>query len=81
MLADCISSPAKTVFDNHKLLTDREFQIFCLLAEGIRKTEIAERLEISINTLSNHRNNILKKMNMSVNSELTRYAIQAGIIQ
>jgi len=51
------------------------------LAGGVRKSEIAEKLEISINTLSNHRNNILKKMKMNANSELTRYALQTGIIQ
>jgi len=81
ILADYISLPQRTVLSSHELLTDREFQIFCLLASGVRKTEIAEKLEISINTLSNHRNNILKKMNLSANSELTRYAIHAGIIQ
>jgi two-component system invasion response regulator UvrY len=65
----------------HAALTDREFQIFSLLAMGIRKSEIAGRLSISKNTLSNHRNNIMKKMSINSNSELTRYAIQHGIIQ
>ncbi len=81
IMADFLSQPQKNVGTSHELLTDREFQIFCLLAEGIRKTDIAEKLEISINTLSNHRSNILKKMKMSANSDLTRYAIQTGIIQ
>jgi two-component system invasion response regulator UvrY len=48
---------------------------------GLRKTEIAQKLEISKNTVSNHRNNILKKMGFQVNSELTRYALQHGFIQ
>jgi len=65
----------------HETLTDREFQVFSMLANGIRKPDIAEKLSISKNTLSNHKNNILKKMNMSMDSELTRYAIQNGIIQ
>lgn len=65
----------------HHALTDREFQVFVMLASGIKKTEIAEKLSISKNTINNHRNNILKKMNMFANSELTRYAIQNGIIQ
>lgn len=65
----------------HAHLTDREFQIFSLLAMGVRKSEIADRLSISKNTLSNHRNNIMKKMSINSNSELTRYAIQHGIIQ
>jgi two-component system, NarL family, invasion response regulator UvrY len=65
----------------HTTLTDREFQVFSLLAMGIRKSEIAEKLSISKNTLSNHRNNIMKKMSIATNSELTRYAIQHGIIK
>lgn len=64
----------------HTQLTDRESQIFLMLASGIRKSEIAEKLEISKSTISNHRNSIMKKMNMSLNSELTRYAIQHKII-
>jgi two-component system invasion response regulator UvrY len=65
----------------HTTLTDREFQIFSLLAMGIRTSEIAGKLSITKNTLSNHRNNIMKKMCISNNSELTRYAIQHGIIK
>ena len=65
----------------HTILTDREFQVFSLLAMGVRKSQIAEKLSISKNTLSNHRNNIMKKMSITSNSELTRYAIQHGIIQ
>ena len=73
-------SPNKAVVP-HAALTDREFQVFSMLAMGIRKSEIAEKLTISKNTLSNHRNNIMKKMNITSNSELTRYAIQHGIIK
>jgi two-component system invasion response regulator UvrY len=65
----------------HTTLTDREFQVFSLLASGIRKSDIATKLEISKNTLSNHRNNIMKKMSFTSNSELTRYAVQHGIIK
>ena len=65
----------------HEVLTDREFQIFFMLASGLRKTNIADKLAISKHTISNHRNNILKKMNISSNSELTRYALQHGIIK
>jgi len=81
MLAEYISISEKDTSNIHDLLTDREFQIFCLLANGIGKTEIAEKLDISINTLSNHRNNIMRKMKLTTNSDLTRYAIQRGIIQ
>jgi two-component system invasion response regulator UvrY len=65
----------------HEELTDREFQVFCFIAMGMRKTEIAQKLNVSKNTISNHRTNILKKMGFNVNSELTRYALQYGFIQ
>lgn len=81
ILHEMVTRSEKRVQRTHEMLTDREFQVFCLLAGGMRKTEIAEKLVISKNTLSNHRNNILKKMNLNMNSELTRYAIQHGIIQ
>jgi two-component system invasion response regulator UvrY len=80
LLADQISSPRTDSDLPHVQLTDRESQIFLMLASGIRKSEIAEKLDISKSTISNHRNNIMKKMNMSLNSELTRYAIQHKII-
>ncbi len=80
-IAEYISVQKNSIIAAHEVLTDREFQIFCLLAGGVRKTEIVRKLEISINTLSNHRNNIMKKMKMTANSELTRYALQEGIIQ
>jgi two-component system, NarL family, invasion response regulator UvrY len=73
-------APNKSVLP-HDALTDREFQVFSLLAMGVRKSEIAEKLSITKNTLSNHRNNIMKKMYITSNSELTRYAIQHGIIK
>ena len=81
LMSEMVIDPAKLKSSPHTLLTDREFQIFSMLATGIRKSEIAEKLSISIHTLSNHRNNIMKKMNISSNSELTRYAIQHGIIK
>ncbi|NWJ52157.1 MAG: response regulator transcription factor [Bacteroidetes bacterium] len=81
MMADIIINPEKNNSVLHNSLTDREFQIFTMLAAGVRKSEIAEKFAITKSTVSNHRNNILKKMNMSTNSELTRYAVQNGIIQ
>ena len=81
LLAEQISAPHSFSALPHIQLTDRESQIFVLLASGIRKSEITEKLDISKSTISNHRNNIMKKMNMSLNSELTRYAIQHKIIQ
>jgi DNA-binding NarL/FixJ family response regulator len=78
LMAEAFTNPAVAAHEN---LTDREFQIMFMLSSGLRKTEIAEKLNLSKNTVGNHRNNIMKKMNLSSNSELTRYAIQHGIIK
>jgi DNA-binding NarL/FixJ family response regulator len=82
MLAELVIEPEKnTNLLVHETLSDREFQIFSLLASGMRKSEIAEKLSISKHTIGNHRSNIMHKMNLDTNSELTRYAIQHGIIK
>jgi DNA-binding NarL/FixJ family response regulator len=81
LLADALVQPEQKSGPIHESLTDREFQIMFMLASGIRKSEIAEKLQLSKNTVGNHRNNIMKKMNISTNTELTRYAIRHGIIK
>jgi len=81
MLANVVAGQEKLSLAPHELLTDREFQVMCMLASGMRKSEIADKLSLSKHTIGNHRNNILKKLNLSGNSELTRYAIQNGIIK
>jgi two-component system, NarL family, invasion response regulator UvrY len=81
IMTEMVTGPGKSDTAPHQALTDREFQIFLLLVSGTKKPEIAEKLLISKHTLSNHRNNIMKKMNISTNAELIRYAFQNGIIQ
>jgi len=51
------------------------------MASGMKKSEIAEKLAISKHTIGNHRSNIMHKMNLTTNSDLTRYAIRNGIIK
>ncbi len=67
--------------NNLESLTDREYQVLSLLASGLSKSDIAIKLSISKNTLSNHRNNILKKLNLANNAELTKYALLNKVIQ
>jgi len=82
MLAELVIEPEKNAnVLLHEALSDREFQIFSMLASGMKKSEIAEKLSISKNTIGNHRSNIMHKMNLATNSELTRYAIQHRIIK
>jgi DNA-binding NarL/FixJ family response regulator len=63
----------------HESLTDREFQVFCLLATGKKLKEIADELCLSINTISTYRSRILQKMDMKSNADVIRYAIENGL--
>ena len=65
----------------HKKLSDREFQVFCLIASGMTVTETAEELSLSVKTVSTYRSRILEKMNMNRNADLTRYAIQHELVR
>ncbi|MCB0103199.1 MAG: response regulator transcription factor [Anaerolineales bacterium] len=62
-------------------LTDRESEVFAMLAEGASNQEIAEALVISPKTVERHRENIMRKLNLHSRSELVRYAIRKGIIK
>jgi|SRR5689334_20106100 two-component system, NarL family, invasion response regulator UvrY len=64
----------------HELLTNREFEIFKLLALGKTVTQIAESLSLALTTISTYRSRIMEKLNLSTNSDLTRYAIANHII-
>ena len=64
----------------HAALSDREFQVFKLLVDGVSVTDIAERLHLSVKTVSTHKSNILQKMNMSSPAELIRYAIAERLV-
>ncbi len=71
-------------FDNdklpHELLSNREFEVFKLLAAGKTTSEIATLFSLASTTISTHRNHIMEKMGLTNNSELTRYAITHKII-
>jgi DNA-binding NarL/FixJ family response regulator len=65
----------------HSLLSEREFQIFCKLAEGRSVTEIANKLCLSVKTVSTYRSRLLEKMGMKTNADITSYAIRNSLIQ
>jgi two-component system invasion response regulator UvrY len=71
---------AKTDGPIHEALSNREFQVLCLIASGRTVTEIAEELVLSVKTISTYRSRILGKMDMSSNAELTRYAIRNNLV-
>ena len=65
----------------HGTLSDREFQVFRMLAEGKSISDIAERLSLSVKTVSTHKANILHKMNMATSGDLIRYAIAHRLVE
>ena len=64
----------------HDILTTREFEILRHIVSGTQLITIAEKLALSAKTVSAHRANIMKKMNMNSNAELVRYATEQGLI-
>jgi DNA-binding NarL/FixJ family response regulator len=64
----------------HEVLSDREFQILCLLGQGRTLSQVAETLSISTSTVGTHRAHILDKMNMKTTAELVKYAVEHGLV-
>lgn len=64
----------------HEYLSDREFDVFKMLAEGKSVSEIAEQLSLSATTVSTYRSRILEKMSMRTNADLTRYGLEKKLI-
>lgn len=64
----------------HKQLSDREYQVLCLIASGKEVKEISNELGLSAKTISTYRTRLLDKMNMKTNAELTHYAVQNGLV-
>ena len=64
----------------HKHLSDREYQVLCLIAAGREVKEISTELSLSAKTISTYRARLLEKMNLKTNAELTHYAIQNGLV-
>jgi two-component system, NarL family, invasion response regulator UvrY len=81
-LAEQLASDFENPTDKplHQLITDREFQVLCLIATGKTVSEIGDELCLSVQTISTYRARILEKMGMKNNAELTHYAIQQGLV-
>jgi DNA-binding NarL/FixJ family response regulator len=60
----------------HERLSDREYKIFEMLVAGKRGWEIAQELSLSEKTVSTHKVNVLRKVNVPNRTELVRYAIR-----
>ena len=64
----------------HTLLSDREFQVFQMIANGAAVGEIAKQLSLSVKTVSTHKTRIMEKMGLANQSELIRYALEHQLL-
>jgi two-component system invasion response regulator UvrY len=66
---------------NHELLSDREYKVMLMIASGKTVTEIADKMFLSVKTISTYRVRALKKMGMSNNAEFMYYALKHGLLE
>ncbi len=64
----------------HDTLSDREYQVFRMIASGNTPKQIAEELSLSVKTISTYRTRVLRKMNIKTNAELMFYAIHNNLV-
>lgn len=64
----------------HQTLSDREFEVFKLIATGKSNSSIAKQLCLSETTVSTYRSRVLEKLNLRSNADIIRYAIDLNII-
>lgn len=64
----------------HSNLSDREFQVLCLFANGNTASVIAQELSLSVKTISTYRARILEKLNLKTTADLIRYAIHQHLV-
>jgi two-component system invasion response regulator UvrY len=71
---------SKTTDLPHKSLSDREYQVMCLLGKGRTPTEIGKDLGLSVKTVSTYRTRILEKLNLKTNAQIVHYAVKNGLV-
>lgn len=64
----------------HKKLTDREYQVFLMIATGKKTKDIADELFLSTNTISTYRSRIMEKMNLKSTADMIHYAIKHKLV-
>lgn len=61
-------------------LSNREYQVLCMIASGKPVSKIALELSLSVKTISTYRTHILRKLNLQNNSEMTRFALENKLV-
>ena len=64
----------------HESLSDREYQVLCMLCVGKTVKEVGGELSLSVKTISTYRSRILEKLKLENNAQLMRYAFRHGLI-
>ncbi len=64
----------------HETLSEREFQVFRKIADGMSPTRIAIELNVSVKTITTYRTRVLQKMALKTNADLTYYAVTHGLM-
>jgi two-component system, NarL family, response regulator NreC len=81
MLDDYVRQMAeKGITDRYESLSEREREVFQLIAEGKANKEIAELLFISVSTVETHRAHIMEKLDLHSAAEIVLYAVRKGVI-
>ena len=65
----------------HEILSNREYQVMCLLAAGKTVTEVATDLSLSVKTISTYRSRVLRKLRLETTTDVVRYALEHGLIE
>ena len=63
----------------HEALSDREYQLACMMTNGKTLTAIAKELSISVKTASTYRTRVLEKLNLTTNAGIINYCIQNNL--
>ena len=72
--------PPASLSGERKRLTPRELEVLQLICDGLSNKEIAEKLELSANTVAVHRANIMNTLGVHKTAELVVYALQNGLV-
>uniref|UniRef100_A0A832DGN0 Response regulator transcription factor n=1 Tax=Ignavibacterium album TaxID=591197 RepID=A0A832DGN0_9BACT len=79
ILSDNVKKDGKVELS--EILSDREYEIFMLIAQGKTVSEIAEILSLSVKTVSTHRTHILEKTKLKNNADIVMYAVRNKLLQ
>lgn len=78
MLADQVGN--ENIVSPHEALSDREFQVMLMISSGLSVSDIADKLALSVKTVSMYRTRLLEKMNLRHNADITHYAIKNQLV-